>query len=129
MPTDAKLQQRRARTAHWLKLCRLTDQRDLTLAQVAVAAGLSEGSGSVVSLWERNVAAPKLDRLERLAPFYGVPLTLFTEPPETDRERLSRYRQLALGAVDAEQQDWDSEEGSDPSPGDEPGAAPQRQLA
>lgn len=131
MGTDRDLAQSQARTAWWLRVCRMTDPRIPTLAQVAVAAGLSEGSGSTVSRWETNTAInpPKLPQLRLLARFYGVPVRLFTEPPETDEERAARYRRLALGAVDEEQQDWDEAPGDDPSPEDEPGDAPHRQLA
>lgn len=129
MAADQKLALRQARTAWWLKTVRETDPRGTTLSQAAVAAGLSPKSGSVVSHWENNdaVTGPKLRQLERLAEFYRVPLTLFTEPPETDQERAARYRQLALEALDEEREDWEA--GSDPAPGDEPGDAPLRRLA
>lgn len=131
MPTDIELARKRARLAWWLRVCFETDGRDLVLADIAEAAGLSRGSGSVVSLWHRNesVNPPKLEQLTRLAAFYGVPLTLFTEPPETDEERVARYRRLALGAIDAEQQDWDEGPAAGPSPGGEPSDGPHRLLA
>lgn len=111
MPTEPDLALAKARTAWWLRVCRMLDSREPTLAEIAKAAGLKEGSGSVVSLWENNRTAtgPKLAQLRRLAAFYNVPLTLFTEPPETDEERLAQMRRLALGAVDLEQQHWDEE--------------------
>lgn len=129
MPDDVAIARRAARTAWWLRVIRETDPRKTTLAQAAKAAGLSQNSGSVVSHWERNdaVTGPKLSQLERLAAYYGVPLTLFTQPPETDEERAARYRRLALEALDEEEQDWEG--GSDPAPGDAPGDAPQRRLA
>jgi transcriptional regulator with XRE-family HTH domain len=129
MPDDFELARNRTRLAWWLRACRLADPRDPTLAQVAIAAGLSKGSGSVVSLWEtnRSVNPPKLEQLQRLARFYGVPLTLFTEPPETDAERLARYRRLALEALAEEQSDWEA--GSGPSPEAGPGGGPLRRLA
>lgn len=122
MPTANDTAKRRARTAWWLRACRLSDPRRPKLAAVGDAAGLGEGSGSVVSLWERNLAknGPRLDQLERLAAFYGVPLSLFTDPPETDEERLSRLRQLSLAALDDEQRDWESGEGAE-DPDDEAG--------
>lgn len=108
MPTEPDIALAKARTAWWLRVCRMLDPREPTLAQVAKAAGLSEGSGSVVSLWENNQTAtgPKLSQLRRLSAFYSVPLTLFTEPPETDEERLAGLRRLALGAIEIERQDW-----------------------
>lgn len=92
-----------------LRVARMTDPREPTLADVAIAAGLGAGSGSVVSLWERNRTpeGPKQSQLRRLAAFYGLPLGVFTEPPETDEERLARLRRLAIAAVELEQDDWD----------------------
>jgi transcriptional regulator with XRE-family HTH domain len=120
MPTEPDLARARARTAYWLRTCRELDERKPTLAQVAEAAGLKATSGSVVSQWENNrsVNPPKLQQLRLLAAFYGVPLTLFTEPPETDEERMARYRQLALGAVDLERRDWEQAREQGPSGGD-----------
>lgn len=129
MPTDAAVQKRQTRTAWWLRVCHLVDSRKPTGAQVAVAAGLSAGSASVVSLWEQNKAQPKLEQLERLAAFYGVPVSLFTEPPETDEERLGRYRQRALAAVDAEQRDWDEAVAGGRTPGVERASSPRRRSA
>lgn len=132
MPTEHELARRRARTAWWLRTCRLTDPREPPLAAVATAAGLGAGSGSVVSLWERNRApnGPKLDQLHRLAAYYGVPVTLFTNPPATDEERLARYRQLALGALEAEREDW-AQEAEEGGPDDEDGhdAPPSKRSA
>jgi transcriptional regulator with XRE-family HTH domain len=127
MPTDADLAQIRARRAYWLRAARANDPRRPTLAAAAKVAGLKEGSGSVVSLWERNATpeGPKDSQLRRLAAFYGLPFSLFSEPPETDEERLARMRQLALAAVELEQQDWDSGEAghrdAEDGPGDSPG--------
>jgi transcriptional regulator with XRE-family HTH domain len=131
MPTEPDLALVQARTAWWLLVCRLTDPRKPTLADVATAAGLSEGSGSTISRWENNQAVnpPKLPQLRRLAAFYGVPLSLFTEPPETDEERAARYRQLALGAVELAQQDLAVELGVGRVPGESLGDAPRRRSA
>lgn len=132
MPTDRDLALLRARQAWWLKVLRETDSRKLTLSQVAVAAGLDGGSGSVVSLWENNRAKnpPKYEQLVRLAAFYGVPLGLLTEPPETDEERLAHFRQLALGAVAVALQDVAAEAvAGDRAAGDQPGRSPRRRSA
>lgn len=122
----------RARQAWWLKMCRETDPRKPTLGQVAVAAGISDGSGSVVSLWENNkgVNLPKYEQLVRLAAFYGVPLTVFTEPDETDQERLAHFRRLALGAIAAALED-SAGEALDQSPGADgpPGSSRRRRSA
>lgn len=131
MPSEPDLALAKARTAWWLRVCRMLDPRKPTLAQVAKAADLQEGSGSVVSLWENNRTAngPTLPQLRRLAAFYGVPLTLFTESPETDEERLATIRRLALGAVDLEQQDWESEAAGHLAAAAEPAAKPGRRTA
>lgn len=110
MPSDYDLALGRHRQAYWLRLARQYDPRKPTLQEVAKAAGLSANSGSVVSLWEndRTPEGPKPSRLRRVAAFYGLPVALFSDPPETDEERLATLRRLAIGAVDLEQQDWDA---------------------
>ena len=55
----------------------------------------------------------------RLAAYYGVPLSLFTEPPETDEERVATYRQLALGAIAIAEQDSEAEAGEPDRDGDD----------
>ena len=115
MPTEEELKVIRARRAWWLRVARLADPRHPTLGDAAVAAGLDAGSGSVVSLWEANKQkgeGPKESQLRRLASFYGLPFTLFVDPPETDEERLARLRELALSALEQEQADWDAELGA-----------------
>lgn len=134
MPTDQELAQVRARRAWYLKIARLTDPREPTLSEVAQAAGLASGSGSVISLWENNKAgegSPKDSQLRRLASYYGLPFSLFSDPPnvETDQERLAGMRRLAIGAVDLEQQDWESGQGPTPDAGDEQDERPGRRSA
>lgn len=87
MPTLEEDALRRKRQAYWLRTVRAVDPRRPTLADVARAAGLKGTSGSVVSLWENDVAreGPKLSQLQRLAAFYAVPLRIFTEPDPTRR--------------------------------------------
>lgn len=132
MPTDHELAVTKARQAWMLRVARLTDPREPTLAEIAVAAGLGEGSGSVVSLWERNRTkgdGPKQSQLRRLAAFYGLPLNVFTEPEPTDEERLAGLRRLAIAAVELEQADWDRE-GEQPQDGEDgPGGPPHRPQA
>lgn len=132
MPTDHELAVTKARQAWMLRVARMTDPREPTLAQVAVAAGLKATSGSVVSLWENNRTkgdGPKQSQLRRLAAYYGLPLNVFTEPDETDEERLSKLRRLAIAAVELEQADADQEEEADPGDGDERGGPPRRPQA
>lgn len=131
MPTDQEIALIRARQAWWLKMCRETDPRKPTLGAVAKAAGLDEGSGSVVSLWENNrtKSGPKYEQLVRLAAYYAVPLSVFTEPPETDQERLAHFRQLALGAIAVGQQDAAAEPASGRGADDPPGDMRRRRSA
>lgn len=132
MPSDHDIAVMRARQAWWLKILRETDPRKPTLPEVAKASGLKIGSASVVSLWENNkaVTGPKYEQLVRLARFYGVPLTVLTEPKETDEERAASLRQLALGAVAVGDQDLE-EEGAAPRPqaGAGPAGKPRRRSA
>lgn len=102
VPSETDIQQRRRRRAHWLRLAR----NGMSQAGAAEMVGLSPKSASTISDWENAVADPSLLQLERLAGIYGVPLSLFTDPPETDEERLARIRRLA-----GEQEQRDSEEG------------------
>jgi transcriptional regulator with XRE-family HTH domain len=74
------------RRGYWLRRAR--DNAGITLSDAAVTAGLSAGSGSTVSLWERGQRPIKVHQMKRLALRYGVPVTLFTDPPMTDDERL-----------------------------------------
>lgn len=131
MPTDHELSAERHRQAYWLRLARLYDPRRPTLADVAKAAGLADKSGGMVSRWEndRTPEGPKQSRLKRVAAFYGLPVALFSEPPETDEDRLARMRRLAIGAIELEQQDWDAEQGDDPDDGDEPDGPRDRRSA
>lgn len=97
VPTDEEIRGERARQAYWLRMARLTDPRQPTLSQVAQAAGLKPGSGSVVSLWERDVnrEGPKRSQIIRLAAFYRLPLGLFIAPLATDADRLQAFRDHA----------------------------------
>jgi len=74
------------RRGYWLRRAR--DNARVTLSDAAVTAGLSAGSGSTVSLWEHGQRPIKVHQMKRLALRYGVPATLFTDPPMTDDERL-----------------------------------------
>ena len=111
------------RRGYWLRRAR--DNVGVTLADAAVTAGLAAGSGSTVSLWERGQRPIKVIQLTRLARRYGVPVTLFTNPPMTDDER------LALAIVDAqalERADWESGEATRQQGDDAPGGSPRRRL-
>lgn len=114
---DAEILRARRR-GYWMRRAR--EHAGFTLAAAAHAAGLAETSGSTVSLWETGARDVKLVQLERLAEAYGVPISLFTEPAETDDERLDR---VMRDASEKERRDWEAgrgREGGD-APGDAPG--------
>jgi len=90
------------RLGYWLK--RVREARRETLASAAVAAGLAAGSGSTVSRWEHGKQPIKVQHLRRLARFYGVPDSLFINPPMTDDERLAA---ALADAAALERADWD----------------------
>lgn len=107
MPTDEQLELRRRRRAWWLKIAR----KGMSQAGVAEAVGLSEKSASTISDWERGVSDPSLRQLELLAGLYGVPVSLFVDPPKTDEERLA---ELAGDAAALEREDWEREREAGP---------------
>lgn len=124
MPTDEELERRRRRRAWWLRVAR--ESRGLSQGGVAESLGLSRKSASTVGDWERYVSDPSLRQLEMLAVLYGVPLAMFTDPPETDEERLDR---VVADASALEREDWAAGEGRDPGAGDGPVDEPRRQPA
>ena len=113
MPTEEELATRRRRRAWWLRVAR----RGMNQSGVAKALGLSENSGSTIGDWEREISEPSVRQLELLAALYGVPVTLFVDPPMTDDERLDEIVRLA-GA--AEREDWAAGERGDRAAGGEP---------
>jgi transcriptional regulator with XRE-family HTH domain len=121
MPTDEELEQRRRRRAYWMRRAR--ESRGLGQAGVAELLKMSPRSASTVGDWERLVSDPSLRQLEMMAAIYGVPLSLFVDPPETDEERLVA---LARAAIELERQDSEAEEGQDPDADDGPDAPPGR---
>lgn len=74
-----------------------------------MGAGLSAGSGSTISLWERGQRPIKHIHLYRLARHYGVPLSFFTHPAKTDDERLD---EALADAARLEREDWESGPGA-----------------
>jgi transcriptional regulator with XRE-family HTH domain len=77
----------RKRRGHWLRIAR--QQRGLTLKEVAHDLGYSQRSATTIKLWEDGLRDLSDVRLRRLAEVYAVPVEVFTEPDETDDERLS----------------------------------------
>lgn len=93
MPTEEDLALRKRRRAWWLRVAR----RGVSQSDVAKALGMSEKSGSTVGDWERGEGEPSIRQMELLSGLYGVPLTLFIDPPVTDDERLDEIVRLAGG--------------------------------
>lgn len=122
MPTEEELELRRRRRAWWLRVARA----GMNQTGVATAIGLSEKSGSTIGDWERGVSEPSLRQLEQLAALYGVPVTLFVNPPRTDEERLDEIVQLAAAE---ERADYLTESERGRPAGDELGDAPRRRSA
>lgn len=79
----------------------------MTLSDAAITAGLKPTSGSTVSLWESGQRPIKVIQLTRLAKRYGVPVSMFTDPPITDDERLDA---AIADAAALEREDWEREQ-------------------
>lgn len=84
LPTEEDHQRRQRRQSWWLLAARLSAGR--TQADAAAAVGFSASTS--YGDFERGVTAPSLRQLAILATLYEVPLSLFTEPPQTDEERI-----------------------------------------
>lgn len=114
----------RRRRGFWLWMAR--ERKRATLADAARAAGMELGSASTISLYEAGQREVPLPRLKRLASFYGLPLSVFTDPQPTAMERLE---QLERAAADLEREDWEAgERGPQPIEGDT-GGEPRRRSA
>lgn len=126
--TEDELAAERRRRGYWLRLARQhagPDGGPLNQSVVAKAIGLSEKSGSAISDMEKGLRDPSATELTRLARLYDVPVSWFSEPRPTDAEDLLRGKELALGALEAEAEDWASAAGEqgpgvEAASGDEP---------
>lgn len=58
------------------KFERLLIERNLTPYKVSLATGIAQSS---LSDWKRGVSKPKVDKLQILADYFGVPLEYFLE--------------------------------------------------
>ena len=112
---------RQIRRGYWLRRAR--ERAGLTLAAAAEAAGLSTGSGSTVSRWEKGERPIQVIHLERLARAYRVPVSWLMRPEPTDEERLD---EAIAAASDAERADWGGEGDRGPGGGAAPSGAPRR---
>lgn len=112
------------RRGYWLRRAR--EQSGVTLSDAALTAGLGAKSGSTVSLWERGQRGIKVHQMKRLALRYGVPISLFTDPPMTDDERLAEAVAEAarLALLDSE-----AEAARGPEADGGPGGSRRRRLA
>lgn len=101
LPTEADHLRRQRRQSWWLLVARLASGR--TQADAAAALNLTAPS---YGDYERGITAPSLRQLAILATLYEVPLSLFTEPPLTDEERIEELagwssRRTQLAAAEA----------------------------
>jgi transcriptional regulator with XRE-family HTH domain len=119
--SETDLVQLRKRRGYWLRLARR--RANITLATAAELMGYSRNSPSSVKDWEDGIRPPDADQLHQLADLYGVPVSLLTEPSETDEERLDA---IVRDASDEERRDWDAGPDGGPSDGGGPGGAPGR---
>lgn len=94
------------RRGYWMRRAR--QNAGVNLDDAAVEAGLKATSGSSVTLWEQGKRPIKVVTMKRLARRYGVPVSLFTNPPMTDDERLA---QAIADARELEREDWDEASG------------------
>lgn len=76
----------RRRRGHWLRVAR--QAKGLTLKEVAKEMDYSLRSSSTIKLWEDGKRDPSDVQLRRVAGVLGVPVEVFTDPDETDEERL-----------------------------------------
>ena len=116
------------RRGHWLKVAR--ERANLSQPAAAKLLGLSDKSASTLSAWEAGTREPSPSKLKAMAALYGVPLSLFYDPPASPAEQLDRMVRLAGLALDAEESDWQAstpEQGRDAEDG--PGAPPHRRSA
>lgn len=84
LPSEGDHLRRQRRQSWWLIAARLVSGRTQGDASAALGFAASSSYGDL----ERGVRAASLRQLAILATLYEVPLSLFTEPPMTDEERL-----------------------------------------
>lgn len=99
LPTEEELARRARRRSWWLLAARLSSGR--TQGDVATALGLAAAS-SYGDL-ERGITEPSMKQLALLAVILDVPLSLLTDPPETDEERLEEMTGNVSHRTDTEE--------------------------
>lgn len=85
MPEDDITTYRRRR-GYWLRVARR--RAGLTLAAVAELMEYSKRSSSTIKRWEDGERDPSDVQIQRVSRVLGVPAEVFTDPDETDEERL-----------------------------------------
>lgn len=93
----------KTRLGFWLRMAR--ERAGKSQGGAAEFLGFSKKSKSSISDYENGVTVPSLPVLRRLAAWYGVPLSVFTDPQPTPEERLDEIVRLA-GAE--EREDWEA---------------------
>lgn len=58
------------------RFAKLLEERNITAAAVAKETGISNAT---LSDWKRGVSNPKVDKLIKLAEFFGVPIDYFVK--------------------------------------------------
>ena len=107
------------------------ERANLSQPAAAKLLGLSDKSASTLSAWEAGTREPSPSKLKAAAVLYGVPVSLFYDPPPTAHEQLDRMVRLAGLAIEAEEADWQAaqEEAPDRDDGDAQGGPRQRRSA
>lgn len=107
--TDAEASRLRKRRGHWLRLARVT----AGIKQVDAAHRLGLAAGTTILAWEKGRRDPDATQMLELANMYGVPVSLFADPDETDEERvISRRAALAREAIGLAHEDLAQAEGA-----------------
>jgi transcriptional regulator with XRE-family HTH domain len=96
MAEEDEIYQRRQ--GFWLRMAR--ERAGKSQAGAAEMIGLSPASKSSISDYENGVTAVPLRMLRRLAEYYAVPLSLFTEPPPTAYEEIDARLGAATQVAD-----------------------------
>jgi transcriptional regulator with XRE-family HTH domain len=100
----------RTRQGFWLRMAR--ERAGKSQAGAAEYLGLSKNSKSTVSDYENGVTEVPLRYLRALARWYGVPLSVFTEPNPTAFETLE---EIAIEAIGSARAQASREAGGDPA--------------
>ena len=116
------------RRGHWMRMAR--ERANLSQPAAAKLLGLSDKSASTLSAWEAGTREPSPSKLAAAARLYGVPVSLFYDPPPTATEQIDRLARLAGLAIGAEESEWEDQAGEpDRADEDAPGGPLHRRSA